>query len=243
MRNYLLFVLLVTNISVWSQKPKKIGVYKTIKTLFTDLNNDGKIDTIILSDNGSDGSFNRITLKLAGFQKQSFKAKQYWADFDTLFLKKNKNLVHSNLLFVKKTDKHTAILLSGGTDGAGYCIEFSIINIENNQVKMVFDHTNDAVDVELPTELTDLENNGRLDFIYRITFQCTTVLKKGMVCAYSPYYVYTVDDSCKLNKPLMKAYNLKHYIFDGYEYSENISIYYPNDNSRPSLWRHAKNQQ
>jgi len=243
MRKYLLFILLIACINAWSQKTKKVAAYKTIKTLYTDLNNDGKIDTIILSDNGSDGDFNRITVKLAGFQKKTFKAKQYWASFDSLFLKKDKNLVHSNLLFIKKTDKHAAILLSGGTDGAGYSIEFSIINIENNRVKMVFDHDDDVVDVELPTELTDLENNGRLDFVYRITFQCSTTIKKGMICAYSPYFVYPVDDSCKLNKPLMKAYNIKHYVFDGYKYSEDIKIYYPNNNGRPSIWHHAKNQQ
>ncbi len=246
MRNYLLLILLVTNISAWSQKPQKTTVYKTIRTLYTDLNNDGKMDMIILSDNGLDGSFNRITIKLAGFQKQSFKAKQYWANFDSLFLKRNKNLVHSNLLFIKKTNKHTAILLWGGLDGAGYGIEFSIINIENNKVKMVFDpgnSKNDAIDVECPTSLVDLKGDGRLCFIFKGIGEFDKILKHGKTGSYTPYWVYPVYDSCKLNKPLTKAYNEKHYVFAGYDYSENISIYYPDNGGKPRIWKITHNKE
>src|ERR1700761_9445619 len=129
MKNCLLFILLIIGINTWAQSPRRTHAYNTVKSIYADLNNDGKTDTIVLSDNGSGGDFNRIIIKLSGYQKQSFKAKQYWTDFDSLFLKKHKNLVHSDLLFVKKTDKHAVILLWGGVDPAGYGLEFSIINI------------------------------------------------------------------------------------------------------------------
>lgn len=243
MKKYLIPIFLVIPFCNWAQKPQKASIYKILKSLYTDLNNDGKTDTIILSNNGSDGSFNFISINLAGFTKQTFRAKQYWTDFDSSFLKRNKNLVNSNLLFVKKTEKQSVILLWGGIDGAGDGIEFSIINIENNHAKMVFDHDDEAIDVEVPLDLTSLNNDGRLNFIYMGYFQFSKPYKNGFLGAYNPRYVYTVDDSCKLNKPLMKVYNEKHYVFAGYRYSEAIDIYYPNGNSKPQyIGKHKSDQ-
>lgn len=238
-----MLILLVIPLFTWAQKKKKVLAYKTIKSLYVDLNNDGKIDTITLSENSSEGRFNRISIKLAGFARQTFKAKEYWTDFDSVFLSKHKNLVNSDLVFVKKTDKHAVILLWGGVDGAGYGLEFSIINIENNHAKMVFDHNDDVVDVEIPVDLISLTGNGRLDFIYTECFQFSGPYKKGNLGAYSPFFVYVVDDSCKLNKPLMKAYNQKHYVFAGYKYTEAIDIYYPDGNGKPQYIGKHKNGQ
>lgn len=241
MKKYLVLIILMIPFFVSAQKGKNASAYNTIKSLYIDLNNDGKNDTINLSDNGSEGSFNRISIKLAGFPKQTFKAKEYWSDFDSLFLVKHKNLVYSNLLFVKKTEKHTVILLWGGLDGAGYGIEFSIINIENNYAKMVFDHhTEQDLDVEVPEDLTDLQKDGRLDFIFCGIGEEEDVSDKGKGETYTPSFVYPVDDSCKLNKPLMKAYNERHYIFAGYHYREDIEVYYPANGRHPFIKRRKK---
>ncbi|MEO6630169.1 MAG: hypothetical protein ABIN13_00565 [Mucilaginibacter sp.] len=206
MKTSFLFFFLMFSLTAFGQRAH----FKTIHKILTDINDDGKMDTIIVSSSlkENDG-FNRISVSLAGFNKKIFRAKDGWTEIYKSFLNSNKNAVASKLLFLKKTPKHAVILLSGSQDGAGYRGEFSILNIENNDVKMVFDDADGKLDVETPIALTDLNDDQRLDFIYRMTFQCDQVLPKGMVCAYSPYFVYAVDDTCKLNKPLMKAYNQK----------------------------------
>ena len=135
-------------------------VYNHFKTFHVDLNNDHLIDTIVLSSSmPGNASFNRISILMSGARRAVFKAKNEWAEIQPDFLADNKNLLNSRNIFVKKTKIHTVIILSGGTDAAGYGGEFSIINIENNNTKMVFDYGfGDAadsidVDIEIPTEL------------------------------------------------------------------------------------------
>jgi hypothetical protein len=125
-------------------------------------------------------------------------------------------------------------------DGAGYRSEFSIINIENNDIKMVFDPLNDnkhELDIECPETLTDVENNGRLCFIYKTLTEFYEQAKAGDIATYTPYFVYPVDDTCKLSKPLMKKYNERHYVFAGCNSSEKIKIFYPKSGRKPSVWK------
>jgi hypothetical protein len=246
MRQLLILILIALTAKTYSQQTKKTSQLKLLHIFYYDLNNDGTTDTIMLSSS-LDGDwrfevwrFNKITIKLSGYKKQSFIAKEYWTNFDRWFIDSNKNAVKTELILVKKADKHAVILLWGGLDGAGYGNEFSIINIENNKSKMVFDpdfnpSKNHNIDIECPTKLIDLENNGRLCFIYRNIFEFYRVLKKGKVGTYSPFFVYPVDDSCKLSKPLTIAYNKKHYVFAGFRYNESIEVYYPNDGSQPRI--------
>ncbi|MDO3644591.1 hypothetical protein [Mucilaginibacter sp. L3T2-6] len=232
--------LLLTLSFIWLNATGQKHTFKSVKSITTDINEDGKIDTIILSSSLQGYvNYNRISVSISGLPKKTFRAKGEWTEVDDEFLKSNKNSIDSKWLFLKKTDKHSAILLFGVQDGAGYRSEFSILNIENGDVKMVIDDTG-KLNIESPIALTDLNDDHRLDFVYRITFQCDQVLSNGKVCAYSPYFVYTVADNCNLNKPLMKAYNQKYYVFDGYEYSEEIAIFYPDDGSKPRIWRKPK---
>ena len=156
----------------------------------------------------------------------------------------NKNLVKSKNIFVQKTDLHTVIIMSGGTDGAGYGGEFSIINIENNNVKMVFDHGSDetfgsvSLDVEIPIGLTDLEKNGRLCFIYRGYGEFYKTVKGGQIGTYHPFYVFPITDECDYSKELSKAYNEQHYVYAGPSYNEKIEIFYPdNKKLKPRVWK------
>ena len=222
--------------------------YRPIRTIITDLNNDTKPDTIVLISSLEErNSFNKISISLSGGMKKFFKAKDYWTVVDSEFLALNKNSIHTKLLFLKKTDKQSVILLFGELDGAGYRGEFSIINIESNHIIMPFDALNDnkgGLDIEVPVELSALENNGRLCFVYTGIheydgFSTKSMKDKGIpdIGTYVPYLVYPVDDSCKLNKALSKKYMEKHYVFAGFEYSEKINVLYPRDGGKPHLWK------
>jgi len=243
MRILILLLFLFFAINGFGQKTKKRTVYHTVKTILTDVNNDNQTDTITLSSSlvNTSTCFNRISISLSGFKKQTFKAKDYWTVVDKWFLDSNKNAVNSKLLFFKKTDKHAVILLFGILDGAGYRGEFSIINIENNNSKMVFDHTENGIyDVEDPTKLVDLEHDGRLCFIYKGIgeFDGYDAKSNGDIGSYVPYFVFPVDDSCKLNKPLTKKYNEEHYVYAGLSFNDKIRVLYPRNKKRkPSIYR------
>lgn len=175
---------------------------------------------------------------MSGTKKIVFKAKGSWAEIDNWFLDSNKNAVKSKIIFIKKTEKHSVILLSGGTDAAGYGGEFSIINIENNNIKMVFDHSDDTIDVELPSKLIDLEGDGRLCFIFKDFIELYKEVKGGKIGTYCPYFVYPVDNDCGLNKAFTKSYNQKYYVFAGFNNSEEIKIFYPNNKRlKPRVWK------
>jgi len=244
----ILFNVLLLSICLpaFGQTAKTKVHYRTIRTILTDINNDNKPDTIILSSSLPEkSSFNRITISISGFKKQIFHAKDSWTTVDKWFLDSNKNAVNTNLLFFKKTDTHSVILLFGVLYGAGERGEFSIINIENNNIQMVFDHYDDTIDVEVPSKLIDLENNGRLCFIYTTFHEFDGYSSKlnedkGMpdIGSYAPYFVHPVDSDCNLNKALSKKYMEDHYVFAGFKYDEKIRILYlRNKKKKPSIYK------
>ena len=75
---------------------------------------------------------------------------------------------------------------------------------------MVFDSEQKPIDVELPTTLTDLDNDGKLDFIFRQfgeIYQQIDSLDSD-IGTYHPFFVYSVDNNCKLNQALTKTVDL-----------------------------------
>ncbi|HZX58047.1 MAG TPA: hypothetical protein VFE54_04955 [Mucilaginibacter sp.] len=247
MKMYLSLILFGICLSGYSQSTKTAIHYRTVKTIFSNLDDDNKTDTITLNSSLKDpSSFNKISIKLSSGNRKTFIAKDSWTIVDNWFLDSNKNSVNSKLLFLKKTDKHAVILLFGGLDGAGYRREFSMINIEKNKIRMCFDHTGNGIyDVEVPTSLVDLQHNGRLCFVYQgihefdgYSNKSAEKLGKPDIGSYTPYFVFPVMDTCKLNKPLTKKYNEDHYVFAGFNYSEKISVLYPSDkNAKPRIWK------
>ncbi len=245
MKSLLPIIFLTVSITSFSQTTKKKVVYSHFQTFYIDLNNDNKIDTIVLSSSATrNSSFNRISILMSGAKRTVFNAKDEWAEIQPEFLAANRNLVQSKNIFIKKTDLHTVIILSGGTDGAGYGGEFSIINIENNNVKMVFDHGSDESnksilwDVEIPTKLIDLENNDRLCFVYTDYGEVYKQVKGGIIGTYHPYFVFQVTDDCKYNEPLSKLYNEENYIYVDPKHHGQIEIFYPdNKKLKPRLWK------
>ncbi|QKJ30234.1 hypothetical protein HQ865_10815 [Mucilaginibacter mali] len=223
---------------------KKVG-YSTLKTFYIDINNDSKTDTIILSSSiPGKTAFNQIAILMSGAKRTFFKAKDQWAEIQPEFLTANKSLVASKNIFIKKTKLHSVIILSGGTDGAGYGGEFSIINIENNNIKMVFDYSSGesagsiSVDVEIPIKLIDLEKNDRLCFVYSEYGEFYKSVNGGQIGTYHPFFVFTVDDDCRYSEALSKTYNEKHYVYVDPKHMGKIEIFYPDDKKlRPRLWK------
>ncbi len=240
MRTLLTLLFAVFTLMVCGQPAKKYP-YRIIRTLTTDLNNDGKTDTINLISSLSikeRNSFNRISIKLAGYEKKIFNTKVYWTVVDSDFLAANKNAINTKLLFLKKTNVHTVILLFGELDAAGYRDAFSIINIEDNQVKMIFDDDG-KIDIELPTKLADLDHDGRLDFVYDNygEFYSYSAKYNADIGTYHPYYVYTIDDAFNLNEELTKKYNEKYYVFVEHYYNGKIEILYPRNGGKPRQYK------
>jgi hypothetical protein len=245
-----LFFLILCSLMGYSQAIKKKGHYTKVKTILVDINGDGKIDTIVLSSSlNIQNYFNKISISLSGFDKKVFYAKDSWTEVDKYFFATNKSLITSNLLFIKRADKHTVVLLFGETVGSGSRVEFSILNIENNAIKMVFDHTDDDIDVEVPIKLTDIEDNGRLCFVYTTLQEIVSSTSIGFlnkknkgemadIGSYAPYWVYPVNDSCRLDTPLSIMYNKKHYVYAGLKYNDKIRILYPRNGGKPSIWKH-----
>jgi len=245
MKKLIVCLLVLYAVGAFAQKAKKFP-YRVIRTLTADLNNDGKNDTInLISSLEGRNDFNRISISLTGLGKSVFNARSYWTVVDSDFRIANKNLINTKLLFARKTVKHTVILLFGESSGAGYRDEFSILNIENNRVTMPFDDPGtDGLDIELVTALTDLKHDGRLDFVYRNLGELDKQVTKGNVPgftgSYHPFFVYAVDDRCKLDTLLTKAYNEEHYVYAGLNFSEEIEIFYPDNHGKPSIWKKPK---
>lgn len=221
------------------QKTKQKTDNKSIFIL--DLNNDNILDTILLSSSRTDKtSFNNISISLTGFVRKSYSAKNNWTVIDKKFLEKNKNIINTDKIFLNRGKLSTDILLFGILDDGGYREDFTIISIKNNNIEMIFDKSDADVDIEIPISLTDLDDDGRNEFIFRNMFELYEKVDSlnADVGVYSPYLVYSIDKDFKLNKVLTKKYNDENYVFAGYNYSEKIKILYPRDKKKkPSIFK------
>ena len=206
----------------------------------SDLNNDHIPDTITLTSSTSDTvTFDAISISIARFGKQTFHASHSWTTVDDWFLDSNKNVIPTNKFFLARGKIQSVLLLFGELDGAGSRDDFSIVNIENNTAKMALNQNERHLYIEAPMSLGDLDGDGTLEFVYRQIFEYNGQpdTLNGKIGTYSPYFVYTVDSGCVLNKPLTVRYNQEHYIFAGFKYDEGIEVFYPNDKSKPRLWK------
>jgi hypothetical protein len=223
-------------------KVKVIPVISKLTDLFiVNLNEDTLPDTLRLhSSTGDQLSYDEITVSLAGFPSKTFHTSEPWSRSDDWSLLTGKNVLPTDELFLGKGGSQSVILLSDEISPAGYRESFSIINIEDNRVKMVLDQNERHLAVEAPISLSDIDGDGRLEFVYRQIFEYdgNPDTLDGKIGTYSPYFVYTVDNNCVLNKPLTIKYNQEHYVFAGFEYDERIEIFYPNDTAHhPRIWK------
>lgn len=219
---------------------RKATTFINQSEFFIDLNNDNKLDTILLSSSLTDTTgFNKISISLTGICKKVFTAKNEWTSIDKGFLATNKNRVNSDKVFLKIGELSSQILLFGVLDGAGYREDFSIINIKDNGIAMVFDKGEKDIDIENPITVADFDKDGRTEFVFRNMFeyyQQVDSLNED-IGTYSPYLVYTIDNDFKLNEPFTKKYNEDNFVFAGYKYSEEIKILFPRDKKKkPRIW-------
>ena len=176
-----------------------------------DLNHDGKQDTIRLnyvSVDNEPGKFDSISIELTDIGQFGFTfAGGGWDSIDESFLHNNKNDIKSNLVFVKTQGRNSIILLFGYEYGSGR--ECSLLKVEGKKASLLF-----SADLQEPKELKDMDHDGYLEMV---ALQSTEAISdEKYIYAYSPYFVYTITDSMRINKPLMKRYNEENYIFAGY---------------------------
>ena len=207
-----------------------------------DLNNDGVPDTITIATSRGDLLFfDTIHISIAHFGSSTFvtDTTDPWANVDQWFLSSNTNAVVTGRFFVASTKLQSVLLLFGDLDGAGERSNFSIIDIEANKPKLVLNQNQRHLAIEAPLGLRDVDSDGRFEFIYRqiLEYNGAPDTLGGKIGGYCPYFVYTVDSACVLNRPLTKRYNETHYVFAGYSSDENIKVFYPNDDSRERLWK------
>lgn len=205
--------------------------YKTIETIITDLNNDGKTDTIsayMPPVDGDPGTFRKINISLGSKGRNTFIAKDVWDKIDSAFAKNNTNAVQSNLIFVHKEPKQTFILLFGFAYGSGRD-EISLIRIKDNKIEMLVDNK-----FEEPIKFTDLDNDGEAELICQTPPEMYESDAKGDIGTYSPFLVYKCDNVLYLEKKLTEAYNKQHYVWTGYKYNEHIKVLYPKK-GRPEI--------
>lgn len=218
----------------------KIPVHSQYFT--SDLNGDQKPDTItIVSSIGDTVTFDTIHISITNFGSRTFYTDTTypWTTVDDRFLDSNRNALPTNKLFMGKSKIQSVLLLFGDISAAGYRDNFSIINIEGSASKLVLNQNERHLFIEAPLSLKDLDGDGRLDFLYRQIFEYNGKPDTlgGKIGTYSPYFVYTVDSTCVLNRSLTILYNKEHYVFAGFKYDESIDVFYPNDGSQPRLWK------
>lgn len=211
-------------------------------TFFVDLNDDGIPDTIFLSRPRLQYHiFTAITLSIRGHAKQTFTVadtSQPWTDFDENFTEADSNAVQTRQFLLRKAKSHALLVLSGYLYETGPRQGLTIIKLVHGNAKLVFDQIPQHFDLE-SVDLRDLDHDGRFELLagHMFEFGANSDTLDGKIGPYNPMYVYTIDDSFFLNKPLMKKYNEEHSVFAGYERTDRIKVWYPNSRGRPRLWK------
>ena len=214
-----------------------------VNVIVTDLNHDNIKDTVTLFRSAKECYFctyDIIRVSLTGGVSKTFNARYGWEKVDKKFWQSHPNSINTDQLFLAWTDSQSVLLLFGHM--GEYRFEFSMINIENNDVRMAFDHLYEEIDVGIPVDLTDMDNDGRLDFIFTTYREGTGSADLNGTCEfYCPFWVHTISDSCAFNKPLTKKYNEEHYVFAGFDYNEKIIVFRPSNRGR--LRAYTRNKQ
>lgn len=229
-----LFLLLYVIVCLHATAQEKQNAnYAPLNTIITDLNNDGKKDTLSLympPAEGKPGTFGRINISLGSKGRNTFMAHDIWDKVDKEFAKHNTNAVTSDLVFIHKEPKQSYILLFGFAYGSGR-EEISIIRIKDNKIEMLFDNP-----LEEPVSFTDLDNDGEAELLAQAPPEMYEEDKKskGFIGAYSPFIVFKLGPAMYTDKKLTEQYNKQHYVWAGYKYNENIKVRYP-EKGKPEI--------
>ena len=129
------------------------------------------------------------------------------------------------------------ILLFGDLDAAGRA-EFTVLNIQDNQNRRVLDDNN-SLDIEIPTGLADLDQDGYLDFVYKQSGEILETLdsQQADIGTYQPYFVYTINNGWQFNPALTKTYNEEHYVYAGLKNKDKVRVLYPRNGGKPKIMK------
>ena len=209
-----------------------------------DLNGDGLPDTISLILEPKDTNyFTAVGIAIKGYGRRWFQVADTanpWTDYDDWFADSGANAVHTRRFVLRKGATDAVLLLFGSIDETSVREGFTVIEIEHNEARQVLDQFTQHLDIENVLSLRDLDSDGRFELICSHTFEFdgSPDTLGGLVGPYNPYYVYTIGDTCFLNQRLMRRYNQEKYLFAGYEFSDKIRVFYPDDRSqKPRLWK------
>ncbi|PZR19223.1 MAG: hypothetical protein DI539_14655 [Flavobacterium psychrophilum] len=114
--------LCLSFLSAFYMSAQQNDKYTPIETIITDLNNDGKTDTISVympPVEGDPGIFGKINISLGAKGRNTFTAKDIWDKTGNTFAKANTNAVKSGLVFIRKENNQAFILLFGFAYGSG----------------------------------------------------------------------------------------------------------------------------
>jgi len=201
----------------------------------TDLNYDSIPDTISLRTLARDPlAYDNITVSIAHHGRQSFKSASNWYQVDNDFPQANTDTNFTRYFYLARNGTETLLVLFGWV-GEVERSEFAIIRINDNRPRLVFDqnHWKDNF-IEVVRFVRDMDGDGRFEFGYGHLTEGISgpEISDGIITPYNPTIVYTVDDSLILNKPMMKKFNEESYVFAGYEPTDAIKVFCPEDRTK-----------
>lgn len=202
-----------------------------INKILLDFTQDDEVDTIFLLNPpiGDPGIFARILFRSKN-DTISFSNESQW---DSLAWKPLDNLVSSNLFYITESDHKQYLVLSGTQYGC--CPEqTTIFSLNSKLPKKVFDEE------FAPEHISDLNGDGVKELIGKTTFaQAYGVLSNsidGFQETYSPFKVYEIKgNKVEIDYQQSLLYNQEHYVFAGYEYSEETPVIIFSDERKPEL--------
>jgi len=206
---------------------------ESIETVITDLNFDGKNDTIFITSpaaSNDPGEFYTTIISLSGIGRQEFTGKDVWDHIDSTFLSNNHNAVESKRIFVYKEKRSTILLFFGYCFGTGR--EFAILRVDGNNVQTIFDQ-----DLNEVITIGDVDKDGQANLVGRQTYEIYSDVDSldAFIGTYSPFLIYTIGKTVYINESLSKKYNEDNYVWAGINQSDVIKVLYPKKEGKPIL--------
>lgn len=242
---YLLIISIAVQIGI-AQETKKLPNPITVEQVSFDwLGNGSKVTIILqlLTDYGSPIEAERIRIHIPGQKDYIHDEKAGYGNIKDANLDKkiNRLLIRDKfksnrmaLLPFDDKNKKTPLLVIFGPS-YGCCLSgITIISIENS-----IPHTIFGADQFFFVDYVDLDNDGIPELIGKMSL---TEEFGNHYETYNPFYVYSLNEprtkKAMWNKPLSKAYNLKHY-FGWYPdfAATDVVVYHPPDGSKPRVMR------
>jgi hypothetical protein len=135
-------------------------------------------------------------------------------------------------VFVYKSHGISLVLLFGYLYGAGRD-EFSVVQIKNNNLKLVFDNK-----MEWPIQFADLNNDQHIQFIGEKS--SSEVYEEidsldAQITTYDPSTVYDIENDFKVDERLTEKYNSQNYVWAGTHPPKEVKVFHPRHHGKPHI--------